>query len=169
MNIFVVDYCPVTSASSLCDQHVIKMPIESVQMLSTTLHLKGFPAPYKKAFINHPCTVWTRQSFENFCWLYIHALALCQEYTNRFKRKHETETALQCIRESIAKNTPELSSAFMFSGRTTFALAMPDKYKEPNPAFSYRRFYINEKKHFARYTNRTMPAWLEKENPYNDE
>ena len=36
MNIFVVDDCPEKSARSLCDKHVVKMILESAQMMSTT-------------------------------------------------------------------------------------------------------------------------------------
>jgi hypothetical protein len=35
MNIFILDLDPVISASMLCDKHVVKMIVESAQMLST--------------------------------------------------------------------------------------------------------------------------------------
>ena len=35
MNIFVLDMNPVTAAQMQCDKHVVKMIVESAQMLST--------------------------------------------------------------------------------------------------------------------------------------
>ena len=35
MNIFVLDSDPVVSAQMMCDKHVVKMIVESAQMLST--------------------------------------------------------------------------------------------------------------------------------------
>ena len=35
MNIFVTDVCPEISARTQCDKHVVKMVLESAQMLST--------------------------------------------------------------------------------------------------------------------------------------
>ena len=33
MNRFIVDYHPEAIAKALCDQHVVKMPLEEAQML----------------------------------------------------------------------------------------------------------------------------------------
>ena len=35
MNIFVVERDPIEAARSLLDKHIVKMPLESAQMLST--------------------------------------------------------------------------------------------------------------------------------------
>ncbi len=69
MNIFALDTDPVTCAQYHCDKHVIKMILESVQMLSTTCSILGAEAPYKPTHANHPCTKWVRESWENFGWL----------------------------------------------------------------------------------------------------
>ena len=34
MNIFVTDRCPIQSARNLPDKHIVKMPLETCQMLS---------------------------------------------------------------------------------------------------------------------------------------
>jgi hypothetical protein len=34
MNIFVVDSCPVIAAAELPDKHIVKMPLETCQMVS---------------------------------------------------------------------------------------------------------------------------------------
>ena len=98
MNIFVTDADPVKSAQVLPDKHIVKMPLETCQMLSIVASEKwghGFGvlpkldgAPYKTdkgAFRNHPCTVWAQTYFR---WLIEHGLALCAEYTHRYGKTH---------------------------------------------------------------------------------
>ena len=41
MNIFFLDYCPVKAAEFHCDKHVVKMIVETTQMLSTVVSLKA--------------------------------------------------------------------------------------------------------------------------------
>ncbi|MBN1906844.1 MAG: hypothetical protein JW927_17315 [Deltaproteobacteria bacterium] len=55
-------------------------------------------------------------------------------------------------------------------GLSEFAQAMPDTYKvEGNPVLAYRKFYIEEKMHFARWTKRDEPYGVkEMKNSYND-
>ena len=44
MNIFVLDQNPSIAASMMCDKHVVKMIVESCQLLSTAHHvLDGYP------------------------------------------------------------------------------------------------------------------------------
>ena len=37
MNRFIIDHDPIQIAQSLCDKHVVKMPLEEAQMLSTVV------------------------------------------------------------------------------------------------------------------------------------
>ena len=69
MNIFVLDMSPEISARHMVDKHVVKMPTESMQMLSTNLDYFNIQSPYKPVMLNHPCTIWARQSYENHEWL----------------------------------------------------------------------------------------------------
>lgn len=89
MNIFVTDYCPVVSAQNLDDKRVVKMTLESAQMLSTALHLHNSSwAPYKINHKNHPCTIWARTTRSNYDWLLNHFIALCTEYQVRYGKDH---------------------------------------------------------------------------------
>lgn len=91
MNIFVTNPCPVQSAKYLDNKRVIKMILESAQMLSTAMHTLNIPnAPYKKTHYNHPCAVWCRTSRANYLWLLEHFKALYEEYTNRYGKTHKT-------------------------------------------------------------------------------
>ena len=57
MNLFYVEREPVAAAQALCDKHVVKMILETAQMLSTAHRLSETPqAPfvYKVTHRNHP-------------------------------------------------------------------------------------------------------------------
>lgn len=85
MNIFATSKSPVRSAQYLDDQRVVKMILESCQMLSTAAHSVKFKGDIlKPTHINHPCNLWARNSADNFCWLLEHAIALDQERLLRF-------------------------------------------------------------------------------------
>ena len=86
MNIFILDEDPVVAAQAQCDKHVVKMVLESAQMLSTTHRLLGenHQVFYKTVHKNHPCTVWTRRSSGNYLWHLEHWTALCDEYRHLY-------------------------------------------------------------------------------------
>ena len=105
MNIFVTDPSPTKSAQVLPDKHIVKMPLETCQMLSIVASDKwghGFGSlpkldgtPYKTdkgAFRNHPCTVWAQ---DNWTWLIVHGLALCFEYTLRYGKIHSCQSTIE--------------------------------------------------------------------------
>ena len=93
MNIFVLHTNPKIAAQMACDKHVVKMVSESVQMLSTTMHSVGLEGPWKKTHANHPCTIWARESLQNYQWLWDHANSLGEEYTHRYNKKHKSQTS----------------------------------------------------------------------------
>ena len=146
MNIFLLDHNPVVAAQMQCDRHVIKMTLETAQILST---ITG--GPYKPTHQNHPCTVWARETRTNFNWLVRHGLALSAEYTHRYGKRHKC----QDIIEAIAANTP--SDKFPV-GCTDFVKCMPDEYKVSDVVLSYRNYY-HSKAGFARWTKRDVPFW----------
>ena len=121
MNIFVVDEDPEIAARQLCDKHVVKMILESAQMLCTVARNHGYEdAPYKKAHPKHPCTLWAGKSAENWQWLITHGLAMAEEYTRRYGRQHKSEAVIRwCARLPIGFPEKEL---------TPFAQAMPEQY-----------------------------------------
>ena len=152
MNIFVLDANIKTCARYHCDQHVVKMTLESVQILCTALNKKGFVTPYKSTHLKHPCVLWVEASYDNFCWLTNLAVALNEEYRFRFERQndHKSIHVLEKIRHCH----------YASRGLTQFAQAMPDKYKvEGSAVEAYRKFYLGEKMRFARWSKRTRPDW----------
>lgn len=107
MNIFILDENPVTAAQMLCDKHIVKMPLETAQLLSSVFSIalkepnplvsitnQNIEVPYKLTHKNHPCSLWARQSKGNFDWLIKHGKELCIEYSLRYKRTHKSEEVI---------------------------------------------------------------------------
>lgn len=153
INIFVLDLDIPTCAAYHADQHVIKMVLESAQMLCTVLHQQGIAAPYKPTHGKHPCTLWTGASLANWRWLRELALCLDDEYRYRFQRNRSHRSA------DVVRTLPEPPLPNV--GITPFAQAMPDIYKVPGDAVTaYRAYYCGEKGAFAMWTRRNPPPWF---------
>lgn len=155
MNIFALDTNPKIAARYQVDKHVVKMVLETAQLLSTchrVLDSEWAELVYKKTHVNHPCSIWVRESSENYNWLLEHFVYLLEEYTFRYGKVHKCSEYLH-----ILKNNPVDSDPL-----TLFALAMPDEYKMDCPVLSYRKYYINAKSALFSWTRRELPDWLHK-------
>ena len=153
MNIFILDTDVKKCARFHCDQHVVKMILESVQILCTTLNKRGIATPYKSTHQKHPCVLWAGQSYDNFVWLTELARALNSEYKYRYRRSADHKS--MDVLERIA------GYGFENQGLTPFAQAMPENYKVAGDAVkAYRQFYLGEKMAFATWTRRRMPLWV---------
>lgn len=175
MNIFVVNPNPVYAAHELCDKHVVKMIVESCQMLSTAHRvLDGTPTVElsknnrkvrrwilkdgirnntlcKATMVNHPCTKWVMKTDANYRWLYEHTLGLLDAYRHRYGKVHSMLSLMPIliqVPDNITKGT-----------LTPFAQAMPDKYRCENAVNAYRNYYIGEKSRFAKWRCGEVPAW----------
>src|SRR5574343_1523365 len=91
MNIFAVDADPIQAARDLCDRHVVKMTLETAQILCSAFD----ESPYKKTHFNHPCCKWARTSKSNYQWLIAHGLGLSAEYSLRYGKTHKSEQVIQ--------------------------------------------------------------------------
>lgn len=149
--------CPYLCAIFHCDKHVVKMILETAQMLCTCHHLCSNNTTnkqlYKQAFQNHPCTTWARQTTGNYCWLYLLFVNLCKEYTYRYNKIHTCEKKLINVLNYIPNNIPN-------GNITKFAQAMPDDVKNNNSVIAYRNYYINYKRDFCKWTKRDIPYWF---------
>lgn len=103
MNIFVTHEDPRISAINLDDKRVIKMVLESAQMLCTALHEHGAShlAQYKPTHKNHPCNIWCRETHMNYAWLLMHFKALCDEYTFRRGKIHKSSLMYDDLFEGV--------------------------------------------------------------------
>jgi hypothetical protein len=142
MNIFVLDYNPVTAAQMLCDKHVVKMALETAQILSTVCG-----GPYRPTHVNHPCVKWAGDNRLQFNWLRRHGLAICDEYTRRYGKVHKSQAVIeQCKR-------PEN----MRVGVVDFVQCMPEEHKCEDAVQAYRSYY-HSKADFATWKT-SAPYW----------
>lgn len=112
MNIFYTSHCPVECAKYLDDKRVVKMVLETAQMICVSLMQFGETVPYKPTHTNHPCTRWACESPANLRWLYEHFKALCSEYTARYGKVHRCERIMpempSYVLESCASEMTDL-------------------------------------------------------------
>jgi len=157
MNIFFLDKDPSVCAKYHCDKHVCKMIVETGQMLSTA-YQRNFgkvKSLYKPAYENHPMTKWvgnTKGNFQFTVKLFHHLLV---EYFLRYGKEHKTKRIAILLEY---KHTKWKDKLFGIMSRPP--LCMPDQYKKGNYVESYRRYYIAEKKRFAKYNYSETPYWL---------
>jgi hypothetical protein len=148
MNIFYLDHDPVIAATLAYDSHVVKMPLESMQMLCTNIQIifpeYTNPALMKRCFENHPCTVWARSSKDNFRWLVKHTGALFAEYTKRYKKVHACQAKFEELDMVFLHCEIELQKRGSVA-LTPPAQAMPDEFKSIYPVIAYHRYYEHKK------------------------
>jgi len=185
MNIFALSKDPTDAAEQVLDKHVIKMPTETCQMLHTNIlymqyvhvhgkepqlrELKAFHKEIgselmKPAMLNHPSTIWARQSIANFHWLYQHGMALCEEYTYRYDKIHGSHDRII----TGMRQREGINHSFPHSGLTPVTIAMDDKYRIENTfddewdfvIESYRHYYLEGKWRIAEWKQDRRPEWF---------
>ena len=82
MNIFHLHKDPKICAEYHCDKHVVKMILETAQMLSTAYqkHCGDDDNLYKSAYPKHPMTIWVGESVENFNYAHLLGKELGKQY-----------------------------------------------------------------------------------------
>ena len=160
MNIFYLDKNPQTAAAMHCDKHCVKMVLEYAQLLSTAHRvLDGDNAPldlYKIAHKNHPSTIWVRSSKQHYDWLFRLFRKLTIEYGIRYGRIHNSWKKLNQYLEFAPKNIKD-------KGWTDPPQCMPDHCKEKDTIQAYRKYYLLEKNHFAKWKYSEEPEWFGEE------
>jgi len=182
MNIFYLDKCPVKSAEMSCDKHVVKMILESAQLLCTVHRvsdgdeyydktangrkIKRWKHPnnnlektlYKAGWLKHPSTEWLFESAFNYNWLYDHMMALNEEYKKRYNHT-EDHITIQKLGEVL--KLPPIKFKNIFEPQTEPKPAMPEHCKVKDDAVaSYRKYYIIEKRRFATWKSPAIiPDW----------
>ena len=135
MNIFYLDANPAEAARMQCDRHVVKMILETAQLLSTAHHeLDGESPAYKPTHKNHPSAVWVRSSAVAYRWAWHHLQALGREYQRRYGKVHKT------IREHLDSlySVPKAIPSGDFSEPPQ---CMPDEYKRDDTTLAYQLYY----------------------------
>jgi hypothetical protein len=152
MNIFYLDSDIEQCARFHCDKHVIKMILESAQILCTVLWMHDIPAPYRPTHVHHPCVKWANESLSNWCWLKKLAGALNEEYKYRFNhtQNHKSYNLILKLEPPPMKDL----------GLTPIAQAVPEEFKQADPIQAYRDYYKLCKIHLAHWTKREIPDWF---------
>lgn len=153
MNIFFLDKSPMLSAKYQCDKHVIKMILESAQILSTVKRLYNYNIDglYKATHINHPCITWTKSSYSNYVWLLVHFFYLSLEYNYRFNKDHKSFSLFSLL-SNIPKDMPKIP--FQLNLKVT-------DNEEIDVIQSYRIYYNNKSKSIKmNWTNREIPWFM---------
>ena len=144
MNIFRFDDDPVVAAKWQPSKMLVKMVLETAQVLSGAHRFLDGDVPadlnglYKLSHKNHPSSIWARETSENYLWLYKHFIALCEEYTDRYEKIHLSEQKLREPLAQIPYNIP-------YGNQTPIKQAMPDKYKNDDGVLAYRQYCTYEK------------------------
>ena len=177
MNIFYLDANPEWAASMHCDKHVVKMILESAQLLSTahrlldgvmsvelsekgrkrkvwTLSDRREPILYKASHINHPSAKWVRESNFNYVWLYRLLDNLCTQYTSRYYKLHKVE------RDGLLLHLYRLPRNIPITHATPIPQCMPDEFKvDGDPVKAYRNYYCGHKTDMKKWAYSQTPAW----------
>lgn len=176
MNIFFVDRDPEIAAQQLVDKHVVKMILESAQLLSTAHRVldgeeytdsssgrnikrwKLFDQRenvlYKATHINVSSAIWCRSSIENYSWLVEHFFGLIHEYNYRYDKWHKCYGDLSYLLQSPPKNLDEYDF-------TEPPCVMDKEFIiSSDPVENYRNYYRNGKSDLHSWKNREKPEWL---------
>jgi len=177
MNIFFLDRSPQLSAVYMTDKHVVKMIVETAQILSTahrvldgheqisktsgrklkSWHLSDSRESilYKSTHVNHPSSVWARQSRHHYMWLSDHLHALGAEYTHRYHKIHKTM-------DTVAYDLLHSPENILDIEWVDPPNAMPAEYIFTESVVeNYRSYYKFGKSHLHKWTNRDKPYWLD--------
>ena len=177
MNIFVTDPSPLISAQVLPDKHIVKMPLETCQMLAVVFSKWYFDwgddvlpkkdgTPYntqKGAFRGHPCTVWAAKDECNTAWLIAHGFELLREYEYRYGKVHSCATAMNAAERVFESNTGRTIACC--KDATSFAFAGPDEFKHDESIdilTKYKRYIASKpwvSDNYIRKPNR-KPSWI---------
>lgn len=188
MNIFVLDSDPHIAALQHCNKHVVKMIVETGQMLSTAHWILWLSKLGKtrddfklvrdmKAYLrenvpkdnqptwnmthqNHQCSIWVRETIANYFWTVRLMRSLLDQYTKRYKKNHKSEQNYRWLLKNIPPGMPE-------GCLSQHPVCMKDEYKiyeddgRINVVKSYKNYYILDKSRLAKWEPHSItPKWF---------
>lgn len=157
MNIFILDSDIQKNVQYLPDKHIIKMILESTQILSSSyynLNIEkeiSFPI-YKKTHLKHPCCQWVLESKENFLWLQFYVFLLNEEYKYRFNHFHNHKSFEICKNFIVPNTLPN-------KNLTPFKKVVPLEFQKLETIKAYREYFKVYKNHIKKYSKRDFPEW----------
>ena len=151
MNIFYLSENIEKCVKYHVDKHIVKMPIETTQLLSASSRLLGVNQGYKLSHAHHPDVKWAMESKENWEWLRNFGLALCKEYTYRYGRIHASQSIIDSMINPVKES----------KGFTPPPQCMPEIYKNENCVWAYRNYYCGDKRRLFTWKGRPKPLWID--------
>lgn len=166
MNIFYLDHDVSRVAYDLCDKHIVKMIVESAQMLSSVKRMYDGDKNFQlgaddahlyqmlgKAHIKHPSTQWTMLNTSTYQWHVSLFAAMLTEYERRYARQHSAHTMLDLFEE-----VPKRLATGQFVD--PYPAMKPEYLKlSLSVADRYRTFYCGEKWFFSKWKHNEIPDW----------
>lgn len=153
MNIFYFTKNINLNAKLLDDKRLVKMVLETTQLLANGLYLNKQESPYKPTHLKHPCSIWAAKSTRNWIWLKEYGLELAKEYTRRYNKIHKCENVIKlmkCFNNNYNKfETPPQ--------------CMPEQYRANKTTTAYIQYYINEKfnpEYFKHNCQKVLNFWF---------
>lgn len=154
MNIFFLDRDPALAARFHSDQHVVKMVLETAQILCTALQRHGIAAPYRPTHAHHPCVLWAGDSLRHWQWARRFGLELGAEYAHRRGRIHASAVVIAGLSEH--PNIPDLDW-------TDPPQARPDEFRRDDVVAAYQAYYAGAKSSFV---GKGLAVWTGRPRPY---
>ena len=164
------------AAEWMVDKHVVKMILESAQLLSTAHRVldgekyigkvngrkhTSWILPdardgviYQAFSLHHPSAIWCRTSIQNYDWLVDHFFALMREYTYRYEKTHKCYGELSYMLQSPPNNLKNWDWTPMPS-------CMAEEYIiSDDPLTNYRNYYRIGKAGMHKWKKRQPPEWI---------
>ena len=176
MNIFVTNEDPVLAARDLCDKHCrSKMQIEGAIMLAHAFpqYVLDHPSTPKtkagksrrsgKGYAKHQCSIWARESKENFVWLVNHTLEQFNERMYRWPNsaEHFTKEFIVWCSKNVHNTTIDkvcLTPFVVAIKHDKICRQVVPNFDDLSVIDQYRSYIIHDKP-FAVWTRREAPSW----------
>jgi len=159
MNIFVTSNCPKLSAQDLDNKRVVKMVLETAQLLSTAIFINSgitYEGIYKPTHLKHPCTIWAAETVENWDWLFRHFVDLYEEYSFRYNKQHASENILPYL---LKHRTDVKSGSMTAFANCTRSESIKVDFKHITDTCAAYKQYLIAKWHY----DKLPPKWLNRE------
>lgn len=165
MNLFILHHIQTISCQQHVDRHVVKMILESAQILCTAhwvIDGEIGDGWYRPTHERHPVVRWCCENSANYDYVYRQFMMLSVEYEWRYGREHLSWTKLGAAIKQRPWGIDRSEQCH------DFVLAMPDKYKDEGSrvrsieeaVVAYRRYYLGEKRPLFTWTRRAVPVWV---------
>lgn len=163
MNIFPIDKNPKRCVKMMCDQHIVKILTEAVELYCSALSgnelYKQIPQELKYKNVKSPWVNWAKDK-RNRYWLSYYIYWLNEEYKYRFHKEHKAYEVFKTVATQV-KEFPYIYISLRYPKE--FLQLVDDDSKCEDSVEAYKKYYKYKYKNFKipmRWTNRQKPKFL---------